>query len=129
MHDFIVFVFLAILSIYDIKFKKIPNLILITMLFITIFSNGKIHTTSLILWALFVVLYIYDQIGGGDIKLLFVIALNYPLTRYYLIMLYAVIAVTIYYVFRNKEINEIQLTPFLLIGFVLSCILDISQFN
>ena len=126
---------LVILSVSDIKYLIIPDEILIFFVgyFLIIFGlkNGIMNTFINLLSGVFMfgVMYLImvignflfkkETLGGGDIKLLFVIGLVLnPLLGLFVIFLGSILAlpVSLFILFRKHE-NLVPFGPFLLISF------------
>ena len=124
--------FLMILSIYDIRTRKIPNIAL-AFLFIVLFSIDCITSPAkiprkLLCSFFFLIVFLLTSlitkgIGMGDIKLAAIIGYCSGFFKTSLILITAsVLAVSFFTIniLRNKKIEKLPFVPFITLGCIIS---------
>ena len=128
---------LTILSVSDMSYYIIPDEVLIFFsgyfIIINAIANGVMGSIISILYGLSLFLFMYlvmimgnflfkkESLGGGDIKLMFVVGLVlHPFLGLFVIFLASVIAlpISLFILWRQNK-NLVPFGPFLLIGFML----------
>ena len=114
-------IIVIIASIYDFKYKKIPNYIHLLILCLCLI-NLHINFKGLILPILLLMLVVFTKfnIGGGDIKFIGATGLLLGLESTILMVILGIFVMLIYYkaikVFKRKQLNSLPFLPFFLIG-------------
>ncbi len=115
------FIILIIGSVYDFKYREIPNYIHIIILCLCLF-NLYIDFTGLILPTILLILVVFTNfnIGGGDIKLIGATGLFFGLESTILMVILGIFVMLIYYginkVLKRKQLKSLPFLPFFLIG-------------
>lgn len=115
------FIILTIGSIYDFKYRKIPNCIHLLILCLCLFTFD-IYLDGLILSIILLLLVAFTNfnIGGGDIKFIGVTGLLFGLEDTILMVILGIFVMFIYYgidkVLRRKQVKSLPFLPFFLIG-------------
>lgn len=115
------FIILIIGSVYDFKYREIPNYIHIIILCLCLF-NLYIDFTGLILPTILLILVVFTNfnIGGGDIKFIGATGLFLGLESTILMVVLGIFVMLIYYginkVLKRKQLKSLPFLPFFLIG-------------
>lgn len=115
------FIILIIGSVYDFKYREIPNYIHIIILCLCLF-NLYIDFTGLILPTILLILVVFTNfnIGGGDIKFIGATGLFLGLESTILMVVLGIFVMLIYYginkVLKSKQLKSLPFLPFFLIG-------------
>lgn len=115
------FIILIIGSVYDFKYREIPNYIHIIILCLCLF-NLYIDFTGLILPTILLILVVFTNfnIGGGDIKFIGATGLFLGLESTILMVILGIFVMLIYYginkVLKRKQLKSLPFLPFFLIG-------------
>lgn len=115
------FIILIIGSIYDFKYRKIPNCIHLLILCLCLL-NLQIYFKGLILPIILLILVIFTNfnIGGGDIKFIGATGLLFGLESTVLMVTLGVFIIFIYCilhkVLKRKQLTLLPFLPFFLIG-------------
>lgn len=124
VYKIIILLYLTILiigSVYDFKYRKIPNYVHLLTLFLCLINlNIKLDGFILFIILLALVIFTNFNIGGGDIKFIGATGLLFGLRDTILITTIGIFAMLIYYIIikiiKRKCIKSLPFLPFLLIG-------------
>jgi len=120
--------FLFIVSILDLKFKKIPSILLTSLIFMVVFLNPENLIFGVLSSIFALLIYEADFIGGiADIKVIAVIGM---MINSYFYFVGFILLVMVYGFFwkvinkwRNKEDNEVAFIPALFFVYIVLWIL------
>ena len=117
--EFLFLTLLCIASILDIKYRRIPNYIVIAMMFIgAVALVGSCFSLEHIIGFIFpaIVLWAFSKshhIGFGDIKLIMAVGLYYGYLPTSIILICAMLLTSCYGLFcKHKERLELKTVPF-----------------
>lgn len=121
MIDVILCLMLAVLAVFDIRHKKIPNfLIAITICFVLTVSENQVSGLMGVILITLPMIYFHKSggIGGGDIKIITVTGL-YLGYKGLLIMFFISLFLCFLYAILKQE-RSLPLGPFFCLGFVIT---------
>mgnify|MGYP001086792426 CR=1 FL=1 len=116
-------ILLLVSSIYDVKYKKIPNCFVITLTIAVVFTKNISLTGVMAATAIITVMllqYKSGKIGGGDIKLVLPMGMYLGGMKLIISVSAALFSAIVYMMILKKR--SVPLAPFYCIGTIISLI-------